>query len=1169
MICNFCNAQNPDNAAFCHNCGKRIDGKVVCPVCHNVVQNAAFCLACGARLNDSVPPSAAAQPQAAQNPQTAQAPAGNNPYTAPAAGFAAGSAQGGNPYGSQTVSAQNGNPYGNPTFSAQGGTSASAPQKTAQAKPKPAPMTEKQKRRVSAILQGTLLFGAVLALVLVFFAGMKFKGNLSDAEGDFPFGFRNKFSLLYFFGGAYKDVAAYLASLEEYSALYCATLYIGAGVGSAIAAFTVISVAVGTVLAAIDFLRFVTGNSDKDSSRYSLYAIFAFIAGMFAMILSFSIKETTDYGNSYYYDDLSIGSRLNGAAKAGLIVSLILLAVFFLAKLFFRLDEIGKQSRVKTICSFISAAAILVAVCLLTAPLGGLTYKVSARYGTATVNIRASILEMVQSSIFSLSVTKESGPYVISFIAWAMGLAFVFLSVFALKKALCRMADPDEKNFSPAFIVISAVLNLAFMIVSIIAISENGDLIAKTISDALSVSIDYSPALAGNIVFFIFFTGFAVAAILPHLLLTPTEPPAGQNPYALSQTAPETGTPSASPAEEISAQGNALPDGDPSNETRVQNGAAESTAKNSPSSTTQNNSVAENSASEAVRNGAAGDTAPAGSAQPAGKAITVNAKARRYFSLTMQGLLLLGVFTVFVLAFFAGLQSPTPDLDLPDINVPDETLPLSRAFPWDFREKFSLLYFFGKAYKDVGTHLNGLEEYSGLYCALQYIGVVSGTVIAAFTLLSTLIGLILASVKLVRFARGDEKQDSCRYSVYALFAFAAGMIALAFLYSVSATADAEIIAFGNKWNLNGAAKAGLILSVVFLALYYIVRFFGSVADGKIKFTARVICKTFCSALAAGLGIAVCCMLLTPLGGIKLNFSSVDPTVSVETHMEARGSMLYLLFVSLFTLDSPTAWEGPAALSIISAGLGLIVIFMTAFALKATLSRLVEPEKRHVFPNLLTAGFSLALMIVSIIAIGRCGEIFANNYIDLLEELKNYIKISYDLSWGGYIAAFVLLALFALFALLSILFTPSKNSDSENPAQPLTPNPAQPGSNAPFSPTQGASTPSAFPAQGGNPYAQQMPPAQNGSPYGSPIPPMQNGNPYARQTPPTQNRNPYATQTPPAQASNPGAGQPPFMQGSNFNAQQTPPAQGGNPYASAGKNPYSAAAPAEPEDKPKQ
>lgn len=553
-----------------------------------------------------------------------------------------------------------------------------------------------------------------------------------------------------------------------------------------------------------------------------------------------------------------------------------------------------------------------------------------------------------------------------------------------------------------------------------------------------------------------------------------------------------------------------------------------------------------------------GSAPPPASAQPqpAGKASIINVKTKRYFSLTLQGLLLLGVFTVFVLAFFAGLQSPTPDMDLPD-----EALPLSRAFPWDFREKFSLLYFFGKAYQDVGTHLNGLEEYSGLYCALQYLGVVSGTVIAAFTLLSTLIGLVLAIVNLVRFALGNEKQDSCRYSVYALFSFVAGMIALAFLYSVSATADAEIVALGNKWNLNGAAKAGLILCVVFLALYYIVRFFGSVADGKIKFTARILCKTVCSALAAGLGIAVCCMLLTPLGGIKLNFSSVDPSVSVETHMETRGSMLYLLFVSLFALDSPTATDGPAALSIISAGLGLIVIFMTVFALKATLSRLLEPEKRHVFPSLLTAGFSLALMIVSIIAISRCGEIFTNNYLALFEDFQNYIKISYDLSWGGYIATFVLLALFALFALLSILFTQNKKSGFENPAQPIAPNPAQPISlaqnnfignaapaelsqnSAPFSPAQAAPHSQNFPTQGGNPYVMQTPPAQG--------------------------KNPYAMQTPPIQANTPGAEQSPFAQESTFHAQQTQPTQGGNPYASAGKNPYSKAAPAAPEDKPGQ
>ena len=33
MECKKCSAVNPEEAVFCRNCGKRLDGKVSCPAC--------------------------------------------------------------------------------------------------------------------------------------------------------------------------------------------------------------------------------------------------------------------------------------------------------------------------------------------------------------------------------------------------------------------------------------------------------------------------------------------------------------------------------------------------------------------------------------------------------------------------------------------------------------------------------------------------------------------------------------------------------------------------------------------------------------------------------------------------------------------------------------------------------------------------------------------------------------------------------------------------------------------------------------------------------------------------------------------------------------------------------------------------------------------------------
>ena len=51
MNCKFCETENPDSAVYCKQCGKRIDGNTVCPVCHKLTPDAVFCTECGARLD--------------------------------------------------------------------------------------------------------------------------------------------------------------------------------------------------------------------------------------------------------------------------------------------------------------------------------------------------------------------------------------------------------------------------------------------------------------------------------------------------------------------------------------------------------------------------------------------------------------------------------------------------------------------------------------------------------------------------------------------------------------------------------------------------------------------------------------------------------------------------------------------------------------------------------------------------------------------------------------------------------------------------------------------------------------------------------------------------------------------------------------------------------------
>lgn len=54
MECKFCSTENSDNAVYCKNCGKRLDGKIVCPSCGKTTDAGAYCEMCGARIDGKV-----------------------------------------------------------------------------------------------------------------------------------------------------------------------------------------------------------------------------------------------------------------------------------------------------------------------------------------------------------------------------------------------------------------------------------------------------------------------------------------------------------------------------------------------------------------------------------------------------------------------------------------------------------------------------------------------------------------------------------------------------------------------------------------------------------------------------------------------------------------------------------------------------------------------------------------------------------------------------------------------------------------------------------------------------------------------------------------------------------------------------------------------------------
>ena len=71
MICKNCGQENPDDFTFCQSCGKRLDGKKICPVCQaKIDEEAKFCGFCGTNLEIASSEIAATQAVTVKEPKT-------------------------------------------------------------------------------------------------------------------------------------------------------------------------------------------------------------------------------------------------------------------------------------------------------------------------------------------------------------------------------------------------------------------------------------------------------------------------------------------------------------------------------------------------------------------------------------------------------------------------------------------------------------------------------------------------------------------------------------------------------------------------------------------------------------------------------------------------------------------------------------------------------------------------------------------------------------------------------------------------------------------------------------------------------------------------------------------------------------------------------------------
>lgn len=353
MNCVFCGTENPEDAAFCKNCGKPLNGMYVCPSCgQQSPADGAFCIHCGARLHAAP----AAQPEQEVPAQQCL----------------------------QEVPAQQPEPAATQTAAA----SASAP----------AAQPEGLWKRALTYLSGAAtLISALAAVIFVFCMGVTVNGNLGDVIGAMGLSIPES-DIYYYFGDAYKDIETTLTALQSYSGFAETSLYLPVIFGTVIAACSIVAVPVLFIVTLVRYLRNISGATEKTAVRPAVwtFAVFVICAVLFQAVnaIRFDALSSITSGTSMR---ISAGTALNGATTAGIAVGAVGIAIAVICSAVCR----GKQNAcVSAILRYAFAAVGVVLFSVMFSLMAG---------GLAQINVKSSGQDMTVSSGFLQALGMAGG----------------------------------------------------------------------------------------------------------------------------------------------------------------------------------------------------------------------------------------------------------------------------------------------------------------------------------------------------------------------------------------------------------------------------------------------------------------------------------------------------------------------------------------------------------------------------------------------------------------------------------------------------------------------------------------------------------------------------------------------------------------------------------------